>query len=176
MTLGSTVLRSHELKRLRKLLSSDEYKLLGPAIKILISKKDCYSKNDKKILAPLFAHSPTMKAAYRLARQFTNIYNTHHRPKTSECKIDEWIKKVNDSEVKCLTGFAKTVGNYKQHINNYFINRDTSGWVEGINNKVKVIKRRCYGVTNLKHFFQRIFLDLQGYDIFLKKQQVGHAF
>ena len=44
---------------------------------------------------------------------------------------------------------------------------DTSGWVEGINNKVKVIKRRCYGITNLKHLFQRIFLDLQGYDVFL---------
>ncbi len=61
---------------------------------------------------------------------------------------------------------------YENQICNYFIRRETSGWVEGINNKLKVIKRRCYGITNLKHFFQRIFLDLQGYDIFLNKQPV----
>jgi hypothetical protein len=38
--------------------------------------------------------------------------------------------------------------------------------VEGLNNKVKVLKRRCYGIFNLKHLFQRIFLDLNGYRLF----------
>jgi transposase len=41
--------------------------------------------------------------------------------------------------------------------------RNNSGFVEGINNKIKVMKRRCYGISNIKHFFQRVFLDLQGY-------------
>ena len=36
------------------------------------------------------------------------------------------------------------------------------GFVEGFNNKVKVLKRRCYGIFNLKHLFQRIFLDFSG--------------
>ena len=48
-------------------------------------------------------------------------------------------------------------------ITNYFIGRDSSGFVEGLNNKIKVIKRRCYGVTNITHLFQRIYLDLVGY-------------
>ena len=47
-------LRSSELKRLRKFLSNEDYKALRPAIKILISKHECYSKQDKKILLPLF--------------------------------------------------------------------------------------------------------------------------
>jgi hypothetical protein len=42
----------------------------------------------------------------------------------------------------------------------------TSGFVEGLNNKIKVIKRRCYGITNLGHLYQRICLDLNGYDRF----------
>jgi transposase len=33
-------------------------------------------------------------------------------------------------------------------------------------NKIKVIKRRCYGITNLGHLYQRICLDLKGYDRF----------
>jgi len=31
-----------------------------------------------------------------------------------------------------------------------------------VNNKLKVIKRRCYGLTNLGRFFQHITLDLAG--------------
>ena len=165
-------LRSSELKRLRKVLSEEEYKSLRPAIKILISKKECYSKQDKKSLAPLFALSPSIKAAYRLAREFTHVYNTHHRQSTAQTKLKAWVEKVEKSEVTCFNTFTKTVTKYVGPISHYFIARDTSGWVEGINNKVKVIKRRCYGLLNLKHFFQRIFLDLQGYALLLPKQRV----
>ena len=37
------------------------------------------------------------------------------------------------------------------------------GFVEGFNNKLKVMKRRCYGILNLKHLFQRLVLDTIGY-------------
>jgi len=170
-----TTLRSTELKRLKSLLSHEDYKALGPAIKILISRQECYSKKDKKTLEPLFKHSPAIKAAYRMTRELTQIYNKHHRKPTAQRKIKKWIRKVKSSDVRCLNTFIKTVKKYDEHICNYFISRDTSGWVEGINNKVKVLKRRCYGILNVKHFFQRIFLDLQGYDIFLHKQTITPA-
>jgi transposase len=56
--------------------------------------------------------------------------------------------------------------NWRNEITNYFVSRLTSGFVEGFNNKVKVLKRCCYGVTNLKHFFQRLYLDLESYPLF----------
>jgi transposase len=52
---------------------------------------------------------------------------------------------------------------------NYFIDRNTSAFVEGINNKAKVLKRRCYGIFNIKHLFQRLHLDISGYQIFLNE-------
>ncbi|MCP3680979.1 MAG: transposase, partial [Gammaproteobacteria bacterium] len=70
------------------------------------------------------------------------------------------------------TKFIKTMEKYRPYILNYFNGRYTSGFVEGLNNKIKVIKRRCYGITNSKHFFQRIFLDLEGYNMLLNKQEV----
>jgi len=48
-------------------------------------------------------------------------------------------------------------------IPNYFLARHTSGVVEGLNNNLKVLKRRGYGIFNLPPLFQRIFLDLEGY-------------
>jgi len=56
--------------------------------------------------------------------------------------------------------------NHFDQITNYFINRLNSGFVEGFNNKVKVLKRRCYGLLNLERLFQRLFLDLEGYSLF----------
>ena len=107
-----------------------------------------------------------------MARELTIIYNAHHKKETAQRKMEQWVKKVESSSVNCLDTFVKTLLNYLDYISNYFIQRETSGFVEGINNKVKVIKRRCYGIYDLKHLFQRIFLDLQGYDIFLPKHMV----
>jgi transposase len=49
---------------------------------------------------------------------------------------------------------------------NYFKKRLNSGFVEGLNNKIKTIKRRCYGLTDVQHVFQRIFPDLEGFRLF----------
>ena len=59
-----------------------------------------------------------------------------------------------------FTSFTKTYGNFEENILNYFTNRISSGPVEGLNNKIKVIKRRGFGFRNLTNFAKRIFLDI----------------
>jgi transposase len=49
---------------------------------------------------------------------------------------------------------------------NYFTSRQPSGFVEGLNIKIDVLKRRCYGTTNLTHLFQPLYLDLEEYRLF----------
>ncbi len=39
----------------------------------------------------------------------------------------------------------------------------SSGFVEGLNNKIKTTKRRCYGILRNTTLFQRLYLDLEGY-------------
>jgi transposase len=46
------------------------------------------------------------------------------------------------------------------------VNWENSGFVEGFNNKIKVLKRRCDGIFNRQHLFQRISLDMEGYRLF----------
>ena len=43
---------------------------------------------------------------------------------------------------------------------NYFEGRYTSAAVEGINNKARVITKRCYGVKTAKTLLSRLILDL----------------
>jgi transposase len=80
--------------------------------------------------------------------------------------FQKWMGKVRKSGLKCFDSFLGTLEDWLDEITNYFINRLTSGFVEGFNNKVKVLKRRCYGITNLTHLFQRLYLDLEGYRLF----------
>lgn len=81
-------------------------------------------------------------------------------------KIERWIKQVNKSELTCFDGFISTLEKYKPYIANHFKQRKNSGFVEGLNNKVKVAKRRCYGLASIKTIFQRPFLDFQGLEIY----------
>ncbi len=51
-------------------------------------------------------------------------------------------------------------------ITNYFTERHSSAFIEGLNNKIKVIKQRCYGILNIDHLLQRFIIDLTGYEKF----------
>jgi transposase len=77
-----------------------------------------------------------------------------------------WKQLVQESELDCFDSFLSTLDKRLDEITNYFVARKNSGFVEGLNNKIKVIKRRCYGIFNVGHLFQRLFIDLAGYEQF----------
>lgn len=76
------------------------------------------------------------------------------------------MNRVKKSSVRCFDTFLNTIETYKDEIANYFMDRLNSGFVEGLNNKIKVIKRRCYGLKNVGHLFQHLYLDLCGYALY----------
>jgi transposase len=159
--------RQKILKQLKNELPHYEYEKLKGAMYILRRHSECLTKEEKVILDNLFSRSPTLAQAYKLAIKLTQLFNTHMDRDEALIKIQTWIKEVKKSKLVCFNKFMKTLNKYKQQVVNYFIDRNSSGFVEGLNNKVKVLKRRCYGIFNLKHFFQRLHLDISGYDILL---------
>lgn len=73
---------------------------------------------------------------------------------------------MRHSSLSCFDRFLDTLDHWWTEITNYFAHRDSSGFVEGLNNNLNVLKRRCYGLFNLGHLFQCIFLDLEGYRLY----------
>jgi hypothetical protein len=59
-----------------------------------------------------------------------------------------------------LDGFLQTFERWQEGILNYFAARQTSGPVEGINNKARVIVKRCYGLRSADSLWTRLILDL----------------
>jgi len=168
-------LRKKELKRLKKALSEKEYGALKSAIRILCHNKEYMTPEEQRITAPLFNYSPLLKVAYEFCCQLTGIFNGNFSVEEAHGKLNEWISAVEGSKITCFNKFIQTLRKYKHEIAHYFQDRYTSGFVEGFNNKVKVLKRRCYGIFNIKHLFQRISLDFSGYDLLKNNQKVAMA-
>ena len=96
----------------------------------------------------------------------TAIFDSELTQEEARLELIAWISLAKSNDLNCFSTFSNTLNSYMTPITNYFIDRKNSGFVEGLNNKVKLIKRRCYGMLNLTHFFQRISLDLLGYGEF----------
>lgn len=163
---GLDGLRKQELGRLKKELPAAEYKSLKGSLWALRKKPADLTSEERRLLRLLFRSSPLLKQAYDLQQQLTAIFDQHLSPGAAKTKIRAWIKRIARSGLRCFDHFLNTLGRWWDEILNYFVNRESSGFVEGLNNKLKVLKRRCYGLFNLEHLFQRIFLDLEGYRLF----------
>jgi len=101
-----------------------------------------------------------------LQNRLTAIFEEQLSLPAAKAKLKRWIIAVAKSGLRCFDRFINTLARWWNEILNYFVERETSGFVEGFNNKIKVLKRRSYGITNLKHLFQRVYLDLEGYRLF----------
>jgi len=163
---GADDLRKEELKRLKSELPEHEYKALKGSMWAFRKKCTDLKPEERKVLKLLFRHTPKLKLAYDLQKQLTAIFEQPLSPKAAKTKIRAWIKRVAQSGLRCFDNFLNTLGHWWNEILNYFVDRENSGFVEGFNNKLKVLKRRCYGLFNLEHLFQRIYLDLEGYRLF----------
>ena len=94
--------------------------------------------------------------------KLTLIFNQDISVKQAKRKINKWIEDVEKSELTCFQTFIKTLKKLWNEILNYFLNRANSGSTEGLNNKIKVLKRRCYGIFNVENLFRRVSIDLEG--------------
>jgi transposase len=161
-------LRKQELKRLKKELTESEYKRLKGAMWALRKNDEDLKEQEKEVLTTLFKYSPMLEQAYQFQKGLTEIFNKNINKQEAEKLIKEWINSVNESELTCFDKFIATLNEYWDGILNYFYRkqRKNSGFIEGLNNKIKVIKRRCYGILNIEKLFQRVFLDLEGYTMF----------
>ena len=159
-------LRQQELKRLQQELPKAEYESLKGLMWVVRQDWTVLSEADQTRLLPLFHQSPALKQAYCLRQVLTGIFNRPFTKARAIKAIEGWCEQVRASGVHCFDGFLTTVANWREEITNYFLQRQRSGFVEGLNNKLKVLKRRCYGLDSVKTLFQRLRLDLEGYRLF----------
>ena len=71
------------------------------------------------------------------------------------CKLGKWLSQAKEYFPKSY----QTIVRWLDEILAYFDHRTTQGVVEGINNKLKLIKREAYGFRNFQNFKVRALLN-----------------
>jgi len=110
-------------------------------------------------LKELFAKLPLLKDLYDVRVRFKDIFDTAPERATAEEQLAE-LRARTELLGLDFRKFWRTYENWKTGILNYFDGRYTSAAVEGINNKARVITKRCYGVKSSDTLWKRLILDL----------------
>jgi transposase len=113
-------------------------------------------------LAELFEQAPTLASAYTLRTVLTAIFECTPDRATAQTRLQRWGEQVKVAGLTCFDTFLNTFEHWQDGILNYFDGRHNSGFVEGLNNKLKLIKRRCYGLDDPIELFRRLWLDIEG--------------
>lgn len=157
-------LRKQEMRRLKKTLSEEEYRqVVVGTMWILRHNHKHLEQQARQRLRMLFNYSPRLHQAYTLREELTAIFDSALTRKQAEKRLQRWILKVKRSSTTCYDSFLATLKRHFNGIVHYFSHRANSGFVEGFNNKLRVITRRCFGIRKLCTLVRRLRLDVRGY-------------
>jgi transposase len=70
--------------------------------------------------------------------------------------LDRWCALAEQSEITPLATFARKLRRHEEGIVNHALYPIHTGRLEGINNKIKVIKRQAYGFRDDAYFILKI--------------------
>lgn len=156
--------RKREMKRLKHELSDSDYATIKGSMWPFRKSADDLKDEERERLERLFFYSPMLKQAYQRREELTAIFDGDYTKVSATCAIRAWCKRVRKQHIQAFESFLQTIETWLDTITNYFLERLTSGFVEGFNNRVKVLKRRCYGIFDVARLFQRLSLDTNGYE------------
>jgi len=148
-----------ELRRQEAQTVEKTEKNVFTGVRYLLLKGQEKIENDYKAkyrLNRLLAINQSLNTAYILKEELRELWNCTSR-KESEQYLSGWLKKAWASGVTLIKKFATMVASHKVGILNYFNHPLTTGPVEGINNKIKVLKRKAYGYRDIEYFKLRIY-------------------
>ena len=114
---------------------------------------------DKQKLEELFQKLPRLRILYKIRVRFQEIFDTEQNRRQAFQALLPFFNEMVE-EFPDLGSFVETFGTWQEEILNYFDKRQTSAAVEGINNKARVIIKRCYGLKSADSLWTRMALDL----------------
>lgn len=102
--------------------------------------------------------APELAAAWWLKEEFAAIYDERDRD-AAERRLDSWIEAVHRVGLEEFINTWRTLQWWRDPILNYFDDRVTNAFAEGITNKIKVMKRVSYGFRNPIRYRHKVLLS-----------------
>lgn len=122
---------------------------------VLLKNEQDLNEEQKNQLIQIKAVSSTLKIMHEFKEKIRTIFNKTHHWYAAVFKLGMWLSKAK----KYFPNSNNTFIRWFDEIIAYFDNSTTSGTVEGINNKLKLIKRSTYRFRNFDNFRARCLLN-----------------
>jgi transposase len=146
--------RKEELKRARQENNSDLAQLLHCNKRFILMQNKVTNKK-LNLLEKLSTLNQRVYHAMLLKEQFLSIYSSQDR-KSAFASLREWIVAAIKSKIPSLVELGLKFFRKRHYILNFFICNITSAISEGINNKIKRLKRMAYGYKDIQYFLLKI--------------------
>ncbi|WP_392483149.1 ISL3 family transposase [Nostoc sp. C110] len=122
---------------------------------VLLKNESDLNEEQKTKLIQVKEASSILKVMHEFKEKIRTIFNKTNNWYTAVFKLGIWLSKAK----QYFPNSNNTIIRWFDEIIAYFDNRTTSGVVEGINNKLKLIKRSAYGFRNFENFRVRCLLS-----------------
>jgi transposase len=123
----------------------------------LLKARERLTERERHRLCQLFEREPLIAEAWGLKEAFRSIYQAPDR-REAERQLERFLAAVERAQIPAFTAFAEGIRLWRAELLAYFDEVTTNGYAEGVINKVKVIKRRAYGLPAFGGFRERVLL------------------
>lgn len=113
---------------------------------------------ENEYLSKVFIKYPSLKTRWDIYQELARFYNSNSRNegRARLTRIREHIGELD--KLSSLKPFARTLKDLEEDILNYFDNRTTNAFTEGVHTKIKMLKRTSYGFKNSETYIQKMML------------------
>ena len=138
----------------------DHHRLYFKHNKKILTKPGCNLTNDELVcLQEILAQSDELRKAYALKECFLQYYRCPQK-QSARYFLRFWLDLVQASGLAEFKSLLHSFTDWFDGIINTIRLHYSNGFMEGHNNKIKVLKRVCFGIRNFHRFRNRIlFMD-----------------
>ena len=123
--------------------------------KLLLKRPDKLTPDEAIQVENMLKISERLRQAYVLKNEFYKVMDSKNSFEAKK-NLARWNMLFNGYNLPEFYDCFKAFTNWQKEILNSFDAPYTNGYTEGINNKIKVIKRNAYGLRNFERFRNRI--------------------
>ena len=136
-------------------LSAQFRKYFKKSRNLLMKRTEKLTDEEMDRLALMFEIAPKLADAYRIKNEFLAVIRSKSSLEGKQ-KLVDWLYSVEVMDLAEFHDCTKAYHNWFQEILNSMDVPWTNGYIEGCNNKTKVLKRVSYGMRNFSNFRKRI--------------------
>lgn len=122
---------------------------------ILLKRKAKLTEEEMLQLTNMLMVSQRLRKAYLLKEEFYDMMNSPDQMQLVT-RWKAWQDSVLEASLPSFTKLAETISTWSKEIVTAVATGYSNGFIEGCNNRTKVLKRVCYGVRNFDRFRNRI--------------------